>query len=162
MLTLEAPAYAGALFFYTCSNVLDCNMFYVATALLFDCNGRLLIYLRDDKPEISFPNYWDLFGGMVEAGETPEEALVREVEEELGVTLTNYSKFSEYASDDNMGKPNRKYVYYARLPLAAADLKLLEAGQELRGIDLSERGNYKFANILAQIIEDFARAGIKV
>lgn len=137
-------------------------MFYVATALLFDCNGKLLIYLRDDKPEISFPNHWDLFGGIVENGESPEEALVREVGEELGVTLIDYHKFGEYASDDNIGRPNRKYAYYARLPVAAADLNLLEAGQELRGIDLSERGNYKFANILAQIIEDFTRAGINV
>ncbi|MFN8286746.1 MAG: NUDIX domain-containing protein [Chitinophagales bacterium] len=137
-------------------------MFYVATALLFDSNGKLLIYLRDDKPEIAFANHWDLFGGIIEEGEKPEEALVREVQEELGVTLTDYRKFSEYDSDDRIGKPNRKYVYYARLPMPVEELKLLEVGQALKGIDLNERGNYKFANILAQIIEDFALSGIKV
>jgi len=48
----------------------------IAMALLFDRNNRLLIYLRDDQPDIPFPNHWDLFGVHVEEGETPEEALV--------------------------------------------------------------------------------------
>ncbi len=49
----------------------------IAQVLLLDRHNRLLIYLRDDKPEIPFPNHWDFFGGHVEEGETPEQALVR-------------------------------------------------------------------------------------
>ena len=54
-------------------------MIEVATGLLFDSEGKLLIYLRDDKPDIPYHNCWDLFGGHIEEGETPEVALVREV-----------------------------------------------------------------------------------
>ena len=54
-------------------------MIQIAQVLLFDRHNRLLIYLRDDKPAIPFPNHWDFFGGHVEEGETPEQALVREV-----------------------------------------------------------------------------------
>jgi 8-oxo-dGTP diphosphatase len=101
-------------------------MFYVATALLFDADGKLLIYLRDNKSTISFPNHWDLFGGMIEPGETPEQALVREVREELGITLANYSWFKEYNCPDAESEPNIKYVYYARLNLLPAQLTLHE------------------------------------
>ena len=65
----------------------------IAQALLFDRNNRLLIYLRDNKPEIPFPNQWDFFGGHVEEGETPEQALVREIKEELGVELPSWEFF---------------------------------------------------------------------
>ena len=57
----------------------------VAKAILLDRDGRVLIYLRDDKPTIPFPNQWDLIGGMVEAGESALVGLLREVAEEIGV-----------------------------------------------------------------------------
>ena len=49
--------------------------------------GRYLLQLRDDKPGISAPGVWALFGGQVEPSETAERAVRREVEEELGLRL---------------------------------------------------------------------------
>lgn len=126
----------------------------VATAILFDCNNQLLIYLRDNKPGISYPGYWDLFGGKVEPGETPEQALVREVKEELGVTVAGYSLYKTVESLTEV-RPNVKYVYVAHVPYAAANLTLYE-GQYLKGIDLNQRHLYTFANILGQILDDYA------
>jgi len=37
-----------------------------------------------------YPGRWDLIGGHVEAGETPELALIREAEEEVGLTPTRF------------------------------------------------------------------------
>lgn len=51
-------------------------------------NGKVLMGLRADwKP--AWPNHWDAIGGRLEPGETPFEALVREVGEEVGVTVTS-------------------------------------------------------------------------
>jgi 8-oxo-dGTP diphosphatase len=136
-------------------------MFYVSTALLFDRNDKLLIYLRDDKPNISFPNHWDLFGGMIEPGETPEQALVREVQEELGVALTTFTWFREYNCPTGESEANIKYVFYAKIDAVPEELTLHE-GQRMTSIDLKGRHNYKFANILGQIIDEFAEAGITV
>ncbi len=38
-----------------------------------------------------YPNVWDVFGGHVEPGELREQTLVRELEEELGITPTQWS-----------------------------------------------------------------------
>jgi 8-oxo-dGTP pyrophosphatase MutT (NUDIX family) len=52
-------------------------------------NGRYVMQLRDDRPGISDPGVWALFGGRIEPGETPRAALVREIQEELGIHLSD-------------------------------------------------------------------------
>ncbi|TGA92149.1 (deoxy)nucleoside triphosphate pyrophosphohydrolase [Streptomyces sp. MZ04] len=54
----------------------------VVGAALYD-DGRLLAARRSAPPELA--GRWELPGGKVEPGEHPEEALVRELREELGV-----------------------------------------------------------------------------
>ena len=57
----------------------------VKVALFFE--GQLLVYLRDDKPGLSFANMWDFPGGGREGEESPFECIAREVYEEFTVTL---------------------------------------------------------------------------
>ena len=49
---------------------------------------RLLTILRDDVPHIDWPGWWDLPGGGREGEELPEETILREISEEVGLTLT--------------------------------------------------------------------------
>jgi len=133
--------------------------FLVSTCLLFDNDDKLLVYLRDDNPAIPYPNCWDLFGGIVEDGETPEQALVREVKEELAITLTAFTKLREYDCTANSSRPNIKFVYYAKINIPASQL-ILQEGQQLKGINLQDYRQYNFANILTQVIEDFAAMNI--
>jgi 8-oxo-dGTP diphosphatase len=37
-----------------------------------------------------YPGIWDIFGGHMEAGESPEQTLQRELAEELGITITEW------------------------------------------------------------------------
>ena len=131
----------------------------IAMVLLFDPHGRLLVYLRDDKPDIPFPNHWDFFGGHVEDGETPEEALVREVEEELGIELEHWNFFRRYVCTEGDAYPNIKYLYWARIDQTAEELTLYE-GQRLMSLALDERHHLKFANILGQLLEEFVDSGL--
>jgi 8-oxo-dGTP diphosphatase len=129
----------------------------IAMVLLFDRHRRLLVYLRDDKPDIPFPNHWDFFGGHVEEGETPETSLVREVKEELGIDLTQWSFFRRYVCRQGDAYPNIKYLYWAKIDKIAEELTLHE-GQRLSSITPEQRSELKFANILSQILEDFIAA----
>lgn len=57
----------------------------VAAAALYDGDGRILLARRPaGKP---MAGLWEFPGGKVDAGETPEEALVRELEEELSISV---------------------------------------------------------------------------
>lgn len=51
-------------------------------------DGRVLLQLRDDKPEIPYPNTWCIPGGMLEPGEEARECAVRELREEMGLVVT--------------------------------------------------------------------------
>ena len=51
--------------------------------------GRILLFLRDHRP-LRDPNRWSLIGGHVDEDETFDEALVREVGEEIGIRPRNY------------------------------------------------------------------------
>ncbi len=45
-------------------------------------------FLIDEKTRGPFKNFWEFPGGKIEAGESPLKALVRELREELGITVT--------------------------------------------------------------------------
>lgn len=57
----------------------------VAGAVIFHSDGRVLLVLRGRPPAMGT---WSLPGGRLEAGETPEQAAVREVREETGLVVT--------------------------------------------------------------------------
>ena len=57
----------------------------VAAVALLDADGRVLIAQRPDGKEMS--GLWEFPGGKVEAGERPEDTLIRELHEELGITV---------------------------------------------------------------------------
>ena len=57
----------------------------VAACALVDADGRVLIAER--PPGKAMAGLWEFPGGKIEAGERPEETLIRELSEELGITV---------------------------------------------------------------------------
>jgi 8-oxo-dGTP diphosphatase len=61
------------------------SLLWVVAAALIDGEGRVLVQQRPAGK--SMAGLWEFPGGKVEAGETPEAALVRELHEELGIDV---------------------------------------------------------------------------
>jgi 8-oxo-dGTP diphosphatase len=57
----------------------------VAACALVDVDGRVLIAQRPEGKSLA--GLWEFPGGKVEPGETPEAALIRELNEELGIEV---------------------------------------------------------------------------
>lgn len=65
----------------------DRRLLHVVAAALIDADGRVLVQQRPAGRPMA--GLWEFPGGKMEAGETPEAALVRELEEELGIGVTH-------------------------------------------------------------------------
>jgi 8-oxo-dGTP diphosphatase len=59
------------------------RLLLVAACALVDADGRVLIAQRPEGKQLA--GLWEFPGGKVETGETPEECLIRELREEIGV-----------------------------------------------------------------------------
>ena len=64
----------------------DNSIILVVAVALVDADGRVLIAQRPDNKTMG--GLWELPGGKVEFGELPEEALIRELYEELGIDVS--------------------------------------------------------------------------
>ncbi len=74
----------------------------VAAAALVDVDGRVLLARRPEGKPMA--GLWEFPGGKMDAGETPEAALVRELAEELAIDITESClaplTFASHAYDD--------------------------------------------------------------
>lgn len=85
----------------------------VVAAALVDADGRVLLQQR--PPGTSMAGLWEFPGGKVEAGEAPEAALVRELEEELGiVTHASCLAPAAFASEPLGGRHLLLLLYVCR------------------------------------------------
>ena len=110
---------------------------------------QILLFLRDDTPGLPYRNMWDIPGGHVEDGETPEQCIVREMKEELDLTLNSFELFSVMEFDDRI-----EYTFWKKANLDIEKLNLHE-GQQLKWFTENEANNTKLAYGFNEIVDDF-------
>lgn len=118
----------------------------VVKAVLMNKEGKLLLHLRDDKPSISYPNFWSLLGGGVEENETLSEALKREIKEEI-----DYNLGGIVFLDTFYGSEKLVYVYKSKIDKRVDELTLTE-GQKLGFFSFEEVMKLKIPKILRDFL----------
>lgn len=95
---------------------------------------------RDIRPDIWYPGHWGCFGGSLEAGENPLQALCRELKEELELLIRDARLISRLDFDFEplgLGKASRIY-YLVELPLAAVAGLVLHEGQRMEALSYEQ------------------------
>lgn len=112
---------------------------HAVAALLRLADGRYVMQLRDSNRGIFYPDHWGCFGGAVEAGEKPEQAIVRELGEELNLQLgkSDCVRFTEFTFDFSFGGHARKWRIYYEVLLSRTDLTgfILTEGAKMDAFD---------------------------
>lgn len=65
-----------------------------ALCIFYTPDKRILLQDRRDRSKVG--EEWGFFGGSIEEGETPEQAMLREMQEELAFTPTEYTYIGLY------------------------------------------------------------------
>lgn len=117
----------------------------VAIAILYR-DQQFLLQLRDPRPDIIFPGHWAFFGGHLEPGESPDVAVRRELQEEIGYEPPQLTKFRIYADSRVV-----RHVYHGPLTVGLEALVLGE-GWDLDLLTLSEiRQGHHFSQQAQQV-----------
>lgn len=100
-----------------------------AAAIIVLDDGRYLLQLRDNRPGIFFPGHWGLFGGGVEDGEQPADALQRELHEELGLVTADLRPLARFEFDLAPMALTRIYREFYEVRITTEVLPLLALGE---------------------------------
>lgn len=109
------------------------SVFKSVGALIYDAQGRLLLQKRDEKKTIYFPGLWGTFGGAYSSPESPHDAIIREVREELSVSVRQLEFFIKLTSESECLGLREKTFY-----------EILFNDEMKKSIDLQEGAGYCF------------------
>lgn len=97
---------------------------------------------KRSQEETTYPEYWDIPGGLAEFGELPREAVIRETKEEVGLDIVPTKVIHE---DSNFDKTKNlifiRLVYLCELKSPIEDIILQK----------EEHSEYKFINTLEDL-----------
>lgn len=126
-------------------------------AILHNASGQVLLQLREDKPELLYPAHWTIPGGLVEAGESPDKAIRREILEEIERSPgLRFWKFHDHGPYERRGKTTHveQHVYTGQLDLPIEAIVLNE-GVAIRWFARDELTTIPLGFGYARLLDEF-------
>jgi 8-oxo-dGTP diphosphatase len=123
---------------------------FVAAALIVR-DGEILIGQR--RPDQPMGSLWEFPGGKIEAGETPQQALVRELSEELGIEAQVGERITRIRHNYRHGGAVDLQFFVVREFAGAIDNQIY---QQVRWVRLEELSGYEFLAADRGLVRDLA------
>ncbi|MGD8442991.1 MAG: NUDIX domain-containing protein [Desulfobacterales bacterium] len=120
-----------------------------SSIIFFNETGQILLFLRDNKPDLPYPNMWDVPGGHVEANESPEKCIIREMKEEMDLDIDEFELFSKVEFEDRI-----EYTFWTEADFDIDQIELME-GQKLKWFTRVDAQQTPLAYGFNEIIEKF-------
>lgn len=112
----------------------------VSVIIFYDEKKRILLQDRTCIKKFGEDIDWGFFGGGIEGDETPKEALIREVKEELGIDLKKFKYIGKY--EGSIKECNLNIILYAFISPLGNNLSLFRqkegVGMKLFSLDEAE------------------------
>ncbi len=113
----------------------DGELHIVAAGIVLDEGKREVLLIK--RADSMWDDLWSMPGGHIEYGETVEEALKRELKEELNLEVTNM-KFLNYEEFMHPKKPGVEFISLNFLVFAKKEIKYNDEIKDARWFSLSE------------------------
>lgn len=128
---------------------------HIVAGIIFN-STQSEIYITKRPDHLHKGGFWEFPGGKVEAGESREQAMIRELEEEIGIQVTEQQAFQHFDFD----YPDKSLSFDFMLVSAFVGEPVGCEGQQGRWVKIADLANYRFpeANepIVLQVMAQFA------
>ncbi|WP_052538117.1 8-oxo-dGTP diphosphatase MutT [Candidatus Photodesmus blepharus] len=128
------------------------KFFHVVAAIILN-RTKSKIFITKRFKNLHKGGYWEFPGGKIEVGENPEKALVRELNEEVGIVVKKFSYFGGlfHCYLDRRLQLDFFVVYrFDNYPFG-------KEGQEGRWVKINELENYQFPEANTRILQNIKK-----
>lgn len=119
--------------------------------------GKVLVVRRSRKEKF-MPGYYDIPGGKVEFGETLEEALMREIREEVNLSVKVVKPYSSFSYVTLKNTRHTVDIQFLVMAKNIKNLKINDDHDDFRWISEKEIGKYKFSKERIRSIKEGFKA----
>lgn len=120
-------------------------------AALIERNGELLLARRDASSDQA--GLWEFPGGKVEAGESQQAALVRELQEEMGITAT----VEEFVATSELRQPQRLIRLHGWRVSSFSGVIRLQCHSEFRWLSPADVMSFELAPADIPLIDQYLK-----
>ena len=122
---------------------------YVAAGILLNSQNKVLIAQRPKGSDMGL--LWEFPGGKLEEGESPQQAIIRELQEELGIQTVA----TKIVFEETFQYPDKIVtLYFVKIDSYSTEPKALEH-LEIRWVDPQEFSQYDFPLADHTFLQDF-------